>query len=366
VESSTLKRTPLFQAHLDLGGRMVPFGGWEMPVQYTSILGEARAVRSKAGIFDVSHMGRLRFRGSGSAPFLHRLLSADVVNLKAGRARYTLICNQDGGIIDDALVYGQGEGRFLLVVNAANTPAVWDWFSRWLPGQQNVDMEDSTSESAMIAFQGPQAVSILEKLGCSPSSLPRPFTYVDAEIEGRRVMLARTGYTGEDGFELILDRREATWAWSRLLERGATPCGLGARDVLRLEAGLLLHGNDMDTSVNPFEAGLAKFVNLDKESYVAGDALRQVREGGVSKCLVGFWMVGQGIPRHGYNIMDGQRHIGVVTSGVPSPTLDMNIGMGYVPIEYSAPGTRFHIDIRGKAVEAEVAALPFYSRGRKT
>ncbi len=359
-----VRRTPLFQTHVSLGGRMVPFAGWEMPIQFEGILDEARSVRSASGLFDVSHMGRLRFTGRGAAPFLHYFLSANVLQLATGRARYHVICNEQGGIIDDAVVYRLGEERFLLVVNAANTATVLDWLGPPAAKRQDMVMEEITAEYAMIAFQGPQAAAILEPLSSVPTSSLRLFSCAETQVAGKDVLLARTGYTGEDGFEFILPQGDAEHMWRLLVDKGAKSCGLGARDVLRLEASLLLSGTDMDTSVNPFEAGLERFVYLDKEDYVAGPALQRIKEQGLSRRLVGFRMVERGIPRHDYSILDGQERIGQVTSGGYSPTLDSGIGLGYVPTEYSEPGTRLRVDIRGRATEAVVVSLPFYSRRR--
>ena len=357
-----LQRTPLFGTHVSLGGRMVPFGGWEMPVQYASILAEARAVRFGAGLFDVSHMGRLDIQGPGAAAFLDRILSVDVPGMRIGRARYNMICNQEGGIIDDCIVYRRGEERFLVVPNASNKDAVLGWFHRWVPGQDLVRIEDITSTYAMVAHQGPEAIAVLEELAPTDLSSLRPFASVETQVAGVDTLLARTGYTGEDGVEMILPREAVAPVWNTLTDRGAVPCGLGARDVLRLEAGLPLHGNDIDTSTNPYEAGLDKFVNPDREGYLAGEALRSIRDEGIKRRLVGFRMLGRGIPRHGYPITSESRELGLVTSGGHSPTLDRSIGLGYVPTGYSALGSRFQIEIRGRSVEAEVASLPFYSR----
>ena len=341
---------------------MVPFAGWEMPIQYTSILEESRAVRSGAGLFDVSHMGRVEIRGPGSASFLNRVLSINVLKLREGRARYNLICNEQGGIIDDCIVYRRGEGDFLLVPNAANTAAVLEWFARRAPGPDQARIEDVTARYAMIAHQGPAAQGMLGTLTPADLSSIRPFAATYAEIAGVRAFVGHTGYTGEDGFELIVPAEAAAEVWKRLMDRGAVPCGLGSRDVLRLEAGLLLHGNDMDTSTNPYEAGLERFTDPEKEDYVAGEALRRARDRGAARRLVGFHMVERGIPRPGYPINDSSRPIGRVTSGGYSPTLDRSIGLGYVPTDHAAVGSRFQVDIRGRLVEAEVTTLPFYSR----
>ena len=361
----TLQRTPLYDVHAKLGARFVPFAGWEMPVQYGSILEEARAVRSGVGLFDVSHMGRLEIRGADAANLLNSTLSVRVDELGVGRARYNVICDSDGGIIDDCIVYRRGRERFLLVPNASNTPAVTDWLEKWTPTGSDVRTKNVTAEVAMIACQGPEAEDSLQRLtdfDLSMSNL-RPFRGRTMTICDTSCYVGRTGYTGEDGFEIMAPSGDAPAIWQALAEAGAVSCGLAARDVLRLEAGLLLHGNDMDTSINPYEAGLGRFVEPDREEYVAAKALRRIMADGVSRRLVGFGMKGRGIARHGYPILDGENTIGEVSSGGPSPTLDLNIGMGYVPIEYSEPGTRIEIGIRGRPVEAQVTDLPFYAGG---
>ena len=357
-----LKHTPLHETHVALGARMAPFGGWDMPVQYAGILGEARAVRSNAGMFDVSHMGRLDIRGPGAAAFLGRVLSSDISRLRMGRARYGVICDREGGIIDDAIVYRLGDDRFLLIPNAANSDAVVEWITQWLLPNDGASIEVVTEKLAMIALQGPRAADMLSGLTPHDLSKLRPFRAVETTVIGVDALVARTGYTGEDGFEIVLASRDSVSLWETLSEKGAAPCGLGARDVLRLEAGLALHGNDIDLSTNPYEAGLARFVDPDRQDYVAGEALRRIRDQGAKRSLVGFNMVGRGIARQGHPIMDGSERIGTVTSGSVSPTLDRSIGMGYVPTGFSDPRTRFHIDVRGRLVEAEVTALPFYSR----
>ena len=361
-----LRRTPLYDAHVALGGRLVPFSGWEMPIQYGGILDEARAVRSRSGLFDVSHMGRVDIQGPGAADLLNRVLSVDVGRLRMGRAKYNVICNQEGGIIDDCIVYRRGDERFLLIPNASNTDAVLAWLDSWNASGVGLraSIRNVTSEFAMIAHQGPDAVDILNRLTKEDVSTIRPFTAVDTVVAGADTFLARTGYTGEDGFEMILSSSQAAGVWARLIDAGAAPCGLGSRDVLRLEAGLLLHGNDMDTSINPYEAGLDRFVDPDREGYVAREVLTKIRDGGVSRKLVGFKMVERGIPRHGYAIKDGEETIGEVSSGSHSPTLDTSIGLGYVPTGYTGVGSRFQVDIRGRLTEAEVTTLPFYSRRR--
>ena len=363
--SAELKRTALFQEHASSGGRMVPFAGWEMPIQYTSILSEARDVRSKAGIFDVSHMGRLEITGADSPRFFHRLVTADVVNMPLGRARYTLVCNEQGGIIDDTILYRMGDERFIFIVNASNADTVLDWLTRWREEwAMDVDINVRTRETALIALQGPQAQSILQPM-CSvdPSSI-RPFRAVEGQVSGFAVVVCRTGYTGEDGFEVIVSAENAPSLWRSFAVGGATPCGLGARDVLRLEAGLLLHGSDMDATLTPLEAGLERFVSWDKGDFIGLTALQAIASRGLTRTLVGFRLIEKGIPRHGYAMLSGEDTIGEVTSGTHSPTLDIGLGLGYVSLEHSNPGTGIAIDIRGRRTEAEVVAIPFYTRKR--
>ena len=363
--SAELKRTALFQEHASAGGRLVPFAGWEMPIQYTSILSEARDVRSKAGIFDVSHMGRLEITGADSPQFFHRLVTADVVNMPLGRARYTLVCNEQGGIIDDTILYRMGEERFIFIVNASNADTVLDWLRRWRQEwAMDVDINVRTQETALIALQGPLAQSILQPM-CSvdPSSI-RPFRAVEGQVSGFAAVVCRTGYTGEDGFEVIVSAENAPSLWRSFADGGATPCGLGARDVLRLEAGLLLHGSDMDATLTPLEAGLERFVSWDKGDFTGLTALQAIANRGLTRTLVGFRLIEKGIPRHGYAMLSGEDTIGEVTSGTHSPTLDIGIGLGYVSLEHSNPGTGIAIDIRGRRTEAEVVAIPFYTRKR--
>ena len=360
-QDSELRRTPLHDLHESLGGRMVPFAGWRMPVQYSSILDEARAVRSGAGLFDVSHMGRFQIRGPDAVVLLNRVLSPNIPNLRIRRARYGVICNQEGGIIDDALVYRLGKERYLLVPNASNAETVSDWIERWRRESDRVEIEIATPRLAMIALQGPAAQLTLSGLTTHDLTSLRLFRVVEAEIAGAPSLIARTGYTGEDGFELMVPAGDAVRIWEALAEAGAVPCGLGARDVLRLEAGLPLHGNDIDVGTNPFEAGLDRFVDLERDEYVARDALLRIREEGPSRRLVGFYMVGRGIARQGYEIVSAGQSVGRVTSGSFSPTLGRAIGMGYVQEGYSDPGTVVSVDIRGRPIEAEVTLLPFYA-----
>ena len=361
TDTNDLKRTPLYDIHVELGGRMVPFGGWDMPVQYAGILEEARAVRSNAGIFDVSHMGRVVIRGPDAVVLLNRVLSVDVPKLRIRRARYGVICNAEGGIIDDTIVYRLGMQRYLLVPNASNADAVIDWLRRWRRDEDRVEIEIVTDELAMIALQGPAAQLILSRLTDHDLPSMRLFRAAETEIAGAPSIIARTGYTGEDGFELMAPSGDAARIWRALSDAGAVPCALGARDVLRLEAGLPLHGNDIDQDTNPYEAGLGRFVHVDKDGYVAREALTRLRDEEPSRRLIGFDVVGRGIARQGFALVAGGERVGEVTSGNYSPTLDSAIGMGYVRNEFSDPGTPLHVDVRGRLVEAEVTLLPFYA-----
>ena len=369
ADAASVRRTPLYDIHAELGARFVPFAGWDMPVRYGSILDEARAVRTDVGLFDVSHMGRVEIDGADAAGLLNAVLSVDVRKMGVGRGRYNLVCDDDGGIVDDCIAYRRGETRFLVVPNASNTDAVLDRLaSEKARGGAgfDADIRNRTAETAMVACQGPRAQDALQSMTDRDLSEIPPFRVRAARVNGAGALVARTGYTGEDGFEIIAPSQDAAALWRALADgAGATACGLGARDVLRLEAGLPLHGNDIDTSTNPYEAGLGRFVDPDRDGYPPGAALRRLRDAPPSRQLVGFAMSARGVARQGYPILCGGRRIGEVTSGGPSPTLDLNIGMGYLASAHSEPGTRIEIEIRGRPVEARVVALPFYRRARE-
>ena len=356
-------RTALYDAHVGLGARMVPFGGWDMPVQYAGILSEVAAVRTAAGLFDVSHMGRLYISGPEATAFLESVLTASVGSLRVGRARYCFICNDSGGVIDDTIFYRLEEDRYLLIPNAGNRPAVVAWFQKQVDERfsQGCTIEDRTDATGLIAFQGPGAADVMDRVCESPASSLRPFAWQENRLQGIQVMVGRTGYTGEDGFEMVVDRARVHELWQTLLDHGAVPCGLGARDVLRLEAALPLHGHEIDESTTPIEAGLERFVRFDKE-YVGVETLRRQRDHGVDRKLVGLTIPGRSAPRAGYAIMEEGQTVGYVTSGSYSPTLDTSIGMGYVEQRCTRVGTQLDVDIRGRAERAAVVPLPFYSR----
>ena len=359
-----LNHTPLYDANVSLGGKMVPFAGWEMPLQFQGILAEVRSVRTSSGLFDVSHMGRIWVTGPHAAGLLDWVTTANVPALAINVARYTLICTDEGGILDDGIIYRLDQEEYLLICNAANRDAVWGWLVQWRDARfAKAKLVDRTTEVAMIAFQGPETLGAMERLSPGLAARLRPFRSAQTQVAGIPALVGRTGYTGEDGFEMMPAAGDASALWRRLLDTGATPCGLGSRDVLRLEAGLMLHGSDMDKNTNPFEAGLDRFVFLDKESVCSGP-LRQVLQEGVRRKLAGFEMVERGVPRHGYPIVRDGATVGQVTSGGYSPTLDRYIGLGYVSSELATPGSSFAVDIRGKVVEAKAVAIPFYSRRR--
>ena len=355
-------RTALYGSHVGLGGRMVPFAGWEMPVQYAGILAEANAGRSKGGFFDVSHMGRIYVSGSQVTELMEWIQTGRIGNLRLGRARYSLICKEQGGILDDTVSYRLEENRYLLICNASNRPAVVDWLERWQRERfSQTTLEDVTVDTVMIAVQGPGAASLVDGMSeDAPSSL-RFFGSMEATVLGRSVFVGRTGYTGEDGFEIVSDARDGADLWDALHEGGMAPCGLGSRDVLRLEAGLPLHGSDIDLTTTPLEAGLGRFVRLNKD-FAGAEALRRQKEEGVGRTLVGLFSEGRSIPRHDYSILSDGESVGRITSGSYSPTLDRNIAMGYVESRLSEEGQRLQIDIRGRPTGAIVTSLPFYRR----
>jgi len=347
--AQTLQQTPLHDRHVALGARMVPFAGWEMPVQYEGVIQEHRAVRTDAGVFDVSHMGEIEVEGPRAHELLQSLLSNDLDKVAPGQAQYTLLTNEGGGIIDDLIAYRLEACRYLLVVNASNRDADFRWIKeREVSGS---DVRDISDEYGLLAVQGPNAI---EKLGLPPAPA---FTFAESEVDGTQVMVNRTGYTGEDGCELLCMAEDAGALWDAVLARGVTPCGLGARDTLRLEACFPLHGNDISPETDPISAGLGWTCALGKE-FTGVDVLRAIKEQGPEQKLVAFVMEEKAIPRQGMAIEGG----GEVTSGSHSPMLDVGIGMGYVPSAQAAPGTRLTIDVRGKPRTARVVTKPIYKR----
>jgi aminomethyltransferase len=345
----TLLRTPLFERHVALGARLVPFAGWEMPVQYEGVIPEHRAVRNDCGVFDVSHMGELEVEGPRAPELLQSTLSNDLARLGDGQAQYTLLTNETGGIIDDLIVYRLDPFRFLLIVNAANRETDFEWLKELeIPGS---DVRDISDDYALLAVQGPRTLQRLE-LGDEP-----PFTFAEGEIDGVSCMINRTGYTGEQGVELMVPAEDAPELWDHLLARGAKPAGLGARDTLRLEVCYPLHGNDIGPETDAISAGLGWVCALDTD-FTGAEELRRIKQEGPDRRLVAFVMEERAIPRHGMGI-DGR---GEVTSGSHSPMLDVGIGMGYVPAALAEPGTELTIDVRGKPRRARVVKKPIYKR----
>jgi aminomethyltransferase len=345
----TLRRTALHDRHVAAGARLVPFAGWEMPVSYEGVLVEHRAVRTDAGVFDVSHMGELEVEGPRALDLLQAMLSNDAERLAEGEAQYTLLTNDEGGIVDDLIIYRTGPCRYLLVANAANRETDLEWFvAHELRGS---DVRDVSDEYALLAVQGPRA---LERLGLPHG---RPFTWEMGELDGTEVMVNRTGYTGEEGVELGCMTEDAPELWDAILARGVTPCGLGARDTLRLEVCYPLHGNDIGPDTDAISAGLGWVCALDKE-FSGVERLRAIEKRGPERKLVAFRMTDDAIPRQGMAIEGG----GEVTSGSLSPMLGIGIGLGYVPASLGEPGTELTIDVRGRPRRAEVVTKPIYER----
>ena len=362
MSSENLRRTALYQTHVALGARIVPFAGWEMPLEYSGILDETKAVRTRAGIFDVSHMGRLYISGRDASSLLDWVVTAGAASLRLGRARYAMICNEAGGIIDDTVFYRLETDSYLLVCNAGNRDEVVAWLDRWVRERfQGVVVDDRTLSTAMIAFQGPATAHIISRLCGGSASGLRPFGSADCQVASRNALIGRTGYTGEDGFELMVDASDAADVWNVLMEAGGSPCGLGSRDVLRLEAGLALHGHDITPETTPIEAGLGRYVQLDKE-FVGSEVLRLQNAEGTERRLVGLVVDGKRIPREGYAVHGGGEEVGKVTSGSISPSLDRNIALAYVFEGFSTPGQQVQVDIRGQMADGVVTPLPFYSR----
>jgi aminomethyltransferase len=365
--SATLQATSLRDEHVKLGAKMVPFAGWEMPVQYKGVSEEHRAVREAAGLFDVSHMGELVMAGEYAAQVVNYLITNDASRLTDGQALYTCACNEHGTILDDLIVYRMARDRWLIVCNASNREKMAAHFRK--AAENHCEFEDASDRMAMIALQGPKALAVAALAGGDGPALGElpSFHFRDAVLANVRCTVARTGYTGEDGVELFCAPADAPQVWRSLIELGRPlglqPCGLAARDTLRLEARLSLYGNDIDETTNPIEAGLSWVVKLDKETFVGKDALARVKAEGPARKLVGFEMIGRGIARHGYPILDkaGAR-VGVCTSGSPGPTVGKNIGLGYVPASMSAIGSDLLVDCRGRLVEARVVKTPFYKR----
>jgi aminomethyltransferase len=361
-----LHTTALVEVHRELGARLIEFGGWLMPVQYSSILEEHRAVRERAGLFDLSHMGELFVEGAAAGDALAAALVTDPRTLAVGRAQYSMICAPDGGIIDDLIVYRLGSARFLVVANAGNAVVVSDELVARLRNWKAI-LDDRSLATSLVAIQGPRAAGVLATLTDVDLENLRYYAIAEGTVAGVPALVARTGYTGEDGFEVFVDWARGPEIWRALEAAGreadVIPCGLGARDTLRLEAGMPLYGNELDRSTNPYEAGLGRVVKLEKPNdFVGRAALERVVKEGIAKRLVGLSVTGRGIARHGYPVFAADRPTGVVTSGTHSPTLGRAIAMAYVAPGDGEPGTILDVEIRDQRVSAEVVPLPFYKR----
>jgi aminomethyltransferase len=365
----TLERTPLYEEHVSLGGKIVPFAGWEMPVQYpTGITAEHRAVRSTAGLFDVSHMGEFVIRGPQALDLLQRISVNDVAALEVGQAQYSAMCYESGGVVDDLLVYRYAD-RYMVVVNASNLAKDWAWLTSHA-GDLDVDVEDVSAATALLALQGPAAREVLGPLADPDVDTIRYYRFVEGSVDGIPATIAGTGYTGEDGFELYVPAADAVAVWRALLEagrsRGLVPVGLGARDSLRLEMGYALYGNELDADHTPLEAGLGWVTKLDaprKGDFIGRDALLKQKVEGVPSRLVGLLLGERAFPRHGYDVLSGGERVGVVTSGTLSPSLGRGIALAYVPPQHARPGTALQVDARGRSLDAGVTRPPFYTAG---
>ena len=354
AQPETLRRTPLFDRHKALGAKLVPFAGWEMPVQYTGIREEHQAVRTGVGVFDVSHMGEIETRGRNAAGLLQRLVSNDVRRIPEGGAQYSVLCRDDGGILDDLFTYRLADEHFLTVTNAANHEPDFRWFEQHA-SEFDADVHDCASYYAMLAVQGPEAPALVRAL--SDGRLPARFHCCQRDIAGVPMLVASTGYTGEDGVELLMDGDRAPQVWDAIVAAGATPAGLGARDTLRLEVCYPLYGNDLSVDRGPIEAGLG-WAAKEATGFIGSEAVARTRAQGPREKLAPFVIDGQGIPRPGNPVVGG----GEVTSGTMSPSLGVGIGMAYVPTDRAAPDTRLEIDVRGKTRPAVVKRKPLYTR----
>ncbi|HVF27823.1 MAG TPA: glycine cleavage system aminomethyltransferase GcvT [Pyrinomonadaceae bacterium] len=371
MTAPALKQTPLNAAHRRMGGRMVDFGGWDMPVQYPlGTVEEHLRTRTRAGLFDVSHMGEIDVRGADAIPFINRLCSNDVTKLVDGQAHYTALTTPEGTVVDDLLVYRFAENHLMLVVNASTTEKDWDWITFHRAGEA-VELKNVSAEWCQLALQGPAALDILQQLTPAPLSEIKYYHFREGEVDGVPAILSRTGYTGEDGFEVYAAANEAEKLWDRILDAGrydtpggVAPCGLAARNTLRLEAAMALYGHEIDETTTLLEANLEWICKLNKGDFVGRAALAKQKEQGLTRKLVGFEITERGIARDGQDIVVNGKGAGRVTSGSPAPFLKKNIGLAYVPIESAAEGQELQIDVRGRMVGARIVATPFYKRGR--
>lgn len=362
-----LNRTPLYDIYKQSGAKLIDFGGWELPVQFSSIKEEHEAVRTKAGLFDVSHMGEITVVGSGSLAFLQKVMTNDVSTLTDGKALYTAMCYEDGGTVDDLLIYKKKDDEYLLVVNAANIPKDFEWLQQHISG--DVTLTNVSDDIALLALQGPLAQKVLQKLTNEDLAEVKFFRFKDdVELNGAKALVSRTGYTGEDGFEIYCQQKDAPGLWTAILdagkEEGILPCGLGARDTLRFEANLPLYGQELSKDITPIEAGIGFAVKTNKEDFIGKEVLKEQKENGAPRKLVGIEMIDKGIPRHGYEVFVGEEKVGEVTTGTQSPTLKKNVGVALLQSEFSSLGTEVEVQIRQKRLKAKVVSTPFYKRSK--
>ncbi|NPV70829.1 MAG: glycine cleavage system aminomethyltransferase GcvT [Firmicutes bacterium] len=362
-----LKKTPLYQIHQKYGGRIIDFGGWALPVQFTGIKEEHQAVRTAAGLFDVSHMGEFFIHGPDALALVQRVTCNDIARGTPGRVIYSPMCNERGGVVDDLMVYCLGDGGYMMVPNAANIDKDWAWVKDNVKGLK-VDLRNASSETGEVALQGPDSEAILQRLTRTNLKEIKYYRFQEhVEVAGVRSIVSRTGYTGEDGFEVYCKPDDTPLVWEAIMEAGhdygIVPCGLGCRDTLRFEAGMPLYGHELDDDRTPLEAGLDRFVSFAKGDYVGREALLKQKNEGLKIKLAGFEMVDRGVPRAGYPVLLDGHEIGWVTTGTYSPTFDKNLGMAYVPAELARPGVELVVGVRGKELRIVTVPLPFYKRG---
>ena len=372
MSAPPLKQTPLNALHRRMGGRMVDFGGWDMPVQYPlGTVEEHMRTRTSAGLFDVSHMGEIEARGPDAVAFVNRITSNDVSKLVDGQAHYSALTTPDGTVVDDLLVYRFGPEHLLLVVNASTTEKDWNWIQKHR-GAESVELTNRSADFCQLALQGPDALRILQGLTDTPLDEIKYYHFREGRVDGVPAIISRTGYTGEDGFEVYAAPEHAEKLWERMLDAGrygepdgVAPCGLAARNTLRLESAMALYGHEIDETTTLYEANLGWICKLNKGDFVGRDALAKQKEEGVRRKLVGFEVTERGIARDGQDVLVGGERVGRVTSGSPAPFLKKNIGLAYVPVEHAEPGRELQIDVRGRPVGARVVPTPFYKREKK-
>ena len=370
MSETLLKKTPLNAAHRELGGRMVDFGGWDMPVQYPAgVIEEHMRCRTRAGLFDVSHMGEIWVEGPDAISFVNHLTTNDVTKLADGQAHYSALTNENGGVVDDLLVYRFNQEKLLLVVNAGTTDKDWDWINSHHSEHDDLGMRNASAEYCQIAVQGPDAVGILQKLTDTDLSAIGYYHFTEGNVDGVESIISRTGYTGEDGFEVYAAPEYAEQLWNKLLEtgnygseEGILPCGLAARNTLRLESAMSLYGHELGDDITPLEANLGWITKLQKGEFIGSAALARQKETGLTRKIAGFEMIEPGIARDGYDVYIGEEKVGQVTSGSPAPFLKKNIGLTFLPPEFTNVGQEIMIDVRGKRLRAQVVPTPFYKR----